>query len=160
MCIILQSWEQLGSVVMVLGSQPTNCEFDSHLALAVVTLSKSLYPPPPDEFSVAPVVMESCWQPDSEETYLANISTGCSSPTQGGLEHPVETLARKVSSLSSCQRTLSNFPSLYTHCSSIPSCKVGTWLQGKRAKTSVRLTVLNNLVGFQVGLWVPTPHQR
>ena len=38
------AWEQLGSVVMVLGSQPTSCEFDSHPALVVVTLSKSLYP--------------------------------------------------------------------------------------------------------------------
>ena len=39
-----------------------------------------------DEFSVAPVIMKRCWlfscrQLDSKETYLANVSTGCSSPT-------------------------------------------------------------------------------
>ena len=43
-CVHVSVWERLGSVVMVLGSQPTSCEFDSHPGLAVVTLSKSLYP--------------------------------------------------------------------------------------------------------------------
>ena len=43
-----------------------------------------------DEFSVTPVVMESCWlfscrQLDSKETYLANVSTRCSSPPQARL---------------------------------------------------------------------------
>ena len=41
----------------------------------------------PEEFSVAPVIMKrcrlfSCRQLDSKETYLADVSTGCSSPPQ------------------------------------------------------------------------------
>ena len=37
-------WEQLGAVVVVLGSQPKSYGFKSDQSLAVVTLSKSLCP--------------------------------------------------------------------------------------------------------------------
>ena len=51
--------------------------------------------------------------------------------------------------------------SLYPNCSSVPSSKIGTWLQLRRAKwakTSVPLTVPEP-GEVQVGLRVPTPHQ-
>ena len=57
--------------------------------------------------------------------------------------------------------TLSKSP--YPHCSSVPSCiMIGIWLRlgwkiGKR--TSVPSTVLKS-GGVEVGLWVPTLHQR
>ena len=38
------TWMQLGAVVVVLGSQSKGCGFKSGQSLAVVTLSKSLYP--------------------------------------------------------------------------------------------------------------------
>ena len=51
-----------------------------------------------DEFSVAPVIMKWCWlfscrQLDSKETYLADVSTGCSSPPQGESEAESRNLA-------------------------------------------------------------------
>ena len=52
-CMCMYSWEQHGSVVVVLGSQPEGCEFESHLSFAVVSMSNSLYP---TCFSVP-----SCW---------------------------------------------------------------------------------------------------
>ena len=43
-CVCVWGAAWLSGYARVLGSQPTSCEFDSHLGLAVVTLSKSLYP--------------------------------------------------------------------------------------------------------------------
>ena len=57
----------------------------------------------------------SCRQLDSKETYLANISTGCSSPPQGESEEDWSIWSKRRQDKFLCyqvvyKRTLSNFP--------------------------------------------------
>ena len=57
----------------------------------------------------------------------------------GTLGLPILGLVVQMPRLSLAVVTLSKL--LYPHCSSIPSCKIGTWLRLGRAKISIPLTV-------------------
>ena len=52
--------------------------------------------------------------------------------------------------------------SLYPHCSSVPSCKIGTWPRlgwQKKGQNHQSHWQCQEPGEVQVGLWVPTPHQ-